>query len=83
MFKKMQGQKHQPGKPGAQVSPRNPTLPGVARGAMGSMATKGFKGRNAGAGASKELETMASPIFKAFMAQQAGMTPMTDSLRGR
>lgn len=82
IFKKSQGAKMQPGKPGIRLSASAPALPGYGRGSMGSMGAQTFKGRDSSAGMRKEHEMMQSPVFKAFMSKQMGLTPITNFLSG-
>lgn len=80
IFKKSQGAKHQPGKPGFRVSASAPALPGYGRGSMGTMGSRTFQGRDSSAGDRKEHELMQSPVFKAFMQKQVIDTPISNYL---
>lgn len=80
IFKKSQGAKQQPGKPGIRLSASAPAMPGYGRGSMGTMGAVPFKGRDSDAAARKNFEMMNSPVFRAYMSKQMGQTPITDYL---
>lgn len=80
IFKKSQGAKHQPGKPGFRVSASAPALPGFGRGAMGTMGSRTFQGRDSMASERKEHELLQSPVFRAFMEKQLVQTPISNFL---
>jgi len=83
IFKKSQGAKQQPGKPGIRLSASAPALPGYGRGSMGTMGAQTFQGRDSAAGMRKDHEMIQSPVFKAFLAKQMGQTPITNFLMSR
>lgn len=80
IFKKSQGAKHQPGRPGIRLSASAPATPGMSRGAMGTMGSRTFQGRDSMASERKEHELMQSPIFKSFIQKQLASTPISDYL---
>lgn len=83
MFQKLQGAKHQPGRPGVRTNSASPAMPGQVRGTSGVLGSRTFQGRDSMKGENKELEALRSPIFAAFMEQRTPRTPMVDYLRGR
>lgn len=82
IFRRSQGAKQQPGRPGIRLSASAPALPGYARGAAGTMGSRTFQGRDSDAGSRKELEMMNSPIFRSYMQSRIPQTPISNWLNG-
>lgn len=73
MFKQSQGAKHN----------RKDIVPGMLKGATGTLGSRFFQPRNSEAGLNKEVQTMQSPIFRAFLQRMVPQTPITNFLRSR